>query len=155
MKTLEVAHIDTCILLTHPILLSRWSNTILMFMSVLLNWTALCGAWQADSSNSFPLITDFQKNLQLYSMLFHVHTFLRLSQVTHSPKVVTCVFQLIFLLSQTLNILESLQILNPALVAPNKDMTDPLSYSDNPVHVEYECLGPTGAGVSVLVAGDD
>jgi len=121
---------------------SRWASTILMFMSVLLNWSALTGAWQADSSNSFPLLSDFHKILQLYSMLFPVHTFLRLSQATHAPKAVACVFQLIFLLSQTLNTVEPLQIFNPALVAPSKDMTDPASYSDNPVYVEHDCLDP-------------
>ena len=113
-----------------------------MFMSVLLNWTALCGAWQADASISFPLISDYSKILQLYSMLFPVHTFLRLSQATHAPRAVACVFQLIFLLSQTLNTLEPLQIFNPALVAPDKDMTDPASYSDNPAYVENQCLDP-------------
>jgi hypothetical protein len=113
-----------------------------MFMSVLLNWSALTGAWQADSSNSFPLLSDFHKILQLYSMLFPVHTFLRLSQATHAPKAVACVFQLIFLLSQTLNTVEPLQIFNPALVAPSKDMTDPASYSDDPVYVEHDCLDP-------------
>ena len=61
--------------LTLAMLVSRWANTILMFMSVLLNWTALCGAWQADASISFPLISDYSKILQLYSMLFPVHTF--------------------------------------------------------------------------------
>jgi hypothetical protein len=75
-------------------------------------------------------------------MLFPVHTFLRLSQATHAPKAVACVFQLIFLLSQTLNTVEPLQIFNPALVAPSKDMTDPASYSDNPVYVEHDCLDP-------------
>jgi hypothetical protein len=32
-----------------------------------------------------------------------------------------------------LNTLEPLQIFNPVLVAPSEDMTDPASYSDNPV----------------------
>jgi hypothetical protein len=44
--------------------------------------------------------------------------------------------------NQTLNTLEPLQIFNPALVPSNKDMTDPASYSDNPVYVEHECLDP-------------
>ena len=134
--------IHGCMRLTQAMPVSRWASTILMFMSVLLNWSALCGAWQADSSNSFPLISDFPKILQLYSMLFPVHTFLRLSQATHTPKAVACVFQLIFLLSQTLNTKEPLQIFNPALVAPSRDMTDPASYSENPVYVEHECLDP-------------
>ena len=112
-----------------------------MFMSVLLNWTALCGAWQADASISFPLISDYSKILQLYSMLFPVHTFLRLSQATHAPRAVACVFQLIFLLSQTLNTLEPLQIFNPDLVVPDKDMTDPASYSDNPAYVDEDMTG--------------
>jgi hypothetical protein len=30
--------------LTLAMLVSRWANTILMFMSVLLNWSALSGA---------------------------------------------------------------------------------------------------------------
>ena len=71
-------------------------------------------------------------------MIFPVHTFLRLSQATHAPKAVECVFQLIFLMSQTLNTKESLQIFNPALVAPDKDMTDPASYTDNPVYVDHD-----------------
>ena len=49
-------------LLTLAMVVSRWTSTILMFMSVLLNWSALSGAWEDDSSNSFPL-SDFHKIL--------------------------------------------------------------------------------------------
>jgi hypothetical protein len=90
----------------------RWSSSILMIMYVLVNWGVL-QALYIQKGEDFSLEDDEKSLVHLFSILFRVHIFLRISQTTHLCSGVCILLELRYLLHTTLNCASDLQIFDP------------------------------------------
>ncbi len=67
----------------------RWASTILMIMYVLVNWGVL-EALYIQNEEDFLLDGEEQSLVQVFSLLFRVQVFLRLSKGTCALASVSC-----------------------------------------------------------------
>jgi len=107
----------------------RWGSSILMIMHVLVNWgvlEALC----IQQNEDFLLEGDEKALVQLFSILFRVHIFLRISQCTHMCSGVRILLELRYLLHNTLRCDADLQLYDPRkAAAKNLDIYEESSYT--------------------------
>jgi hypothetical protein len=107
----------------------RWASSILMIMHVLVNWGVL-QALYIQKGEDFSLEDDEKALVQLFSILFRVHIFLRISQATHLCSGVSILLELRYLLHTTLNCGADLQIFDPRKAAArNLDIYNESSYT--------------------------
>ena len=99
-----------------------------MIMHVLVNWGVL-QALYIQKGEDVTLEDDEKSLVQLFSILFRVHIFLRISQATHLCSGVRILLELRYLLHTTLNSVADLQIFDPRkAAAKNLDIYIESSY---------------------------